>query len=290
MRVRTKKKGRAFVTVPADLIQSTALSAEARFMYVLLWSYPDDWEFRRAHLQEVTGFGREKVTRVIGELRDIGLVQTVTTRGEGGRVTGSTWYVYDTTEVERARADAAGTSHHREPENPSPGQPSAGNPDPLTKKKVNQEETESPQPPTTSPAEPVDRVPVILAHLRRIWPPDKVRAVKRAENALRGAIAAGAEPASIVPAARAYLDAEKARESGRFIRPLFAWINDADLAPTPPSASRPADVDGLARMFGERIGEGKFVSPSAFSATVGRRIVELGLADAARLKSLGLPS
>ena len=303
MRVRTKRKGRAHVVVPAELVQNPDLSAEARFVYVLLMSYPDDWEFRHEHLQNVTGFGRDKVTRVIGELRAIGLVETIHTRGEGGRVTGSTWYVYDTTEAQRRKEDAAETSRaapcdrgpenqspgdrHRGPENPGPGQPDSGNPGHLTNKKDQPEESESPPTPRAS-AEPASPdVSVTLRSLRAIWPVDRARAPKRAEKALREAVAAGVAQSAILAEARTYIEAEKDRERFRFVKPLHAWIDALPGAhvPSPPVSAEAAD--GVLRMFAERINQGAFVSPSALTSAKARRIVELGLVPEAVMHQQG---
>ena len=307
MRVRTRRQGRANAVVPVDILQNADLSANARFLYALLMSYPDDWQFNRAHLGKVTGFGRDKLTNALGELRTIGLVKTVVTHDDEGGFSGSTWIIFDEPQDEAVKGEIRRPSetrcpenpsteerHPRCPENPSTEKAASGKSAPLKDRISNQIESEPPQPPAPSPqpcaSPPADRVPGLLAQLRSMWPSDRDRAPKRAERELRAALAAGAEPARILAEARSYLEAEKGRERGRFIRPLFAWLNAADLTPPVPGPARPATIDGLARMFGERIEAGAFVSPSAFSAEIGRRIVELGLADAARLRSLGLPS
>ena len=139
-----------------------------------------------------------------------------------------------------------------------------------------------------SPAAPAEPdVAVTLRSLRAIWPVDRARAPKRAEKALREAVAAGVSQSTILAEARTYIEAEKDRERFRFVKPLHAWIDALPGAhvPSPPVSAEAAD--GVLRMFAERINQGAFVSPSALTAAKARRIVELGLVPEATMHQQG---
>ena len=139
-----------------------------------------------------------------------------------------------------------------------------------------------------SPAAPAEPdVAVTLRSLRAIWPVDRARAPKRAEKALREAVAAGVSQSTILAEARTYIEAEKDRERFRFVKPLHAWIDALPGAhvPSPPVSAEAAD--GVLRMFAERINQGAFVSPSALTAAKARRIVELGLVPEATMHRQG---
>ena len=147
---------------------------------------------------------------------------------------------------------------------------------------------EPPQTPTAAPAEPAEPdVAVTLRSLRAIWPVDRARAPKRAEKALREAVAAGVSQSTILAEARTYIEAEKDRERFRFVKPLHAWIDALPGAhvPSPPVSAEAAD--GVLRMFAERINQGAFVSPSALTSAKARRIVELGLVPEATMHQQG---
>ena len=139
-----------------------------------------------------------------------------------------------------------------------------------------------------SPAAPAEPdVAVTLRSLRAIWPVDRARAPKRAEKALREAVAAGVSQSTILAEARTYIEAEKDRERFRFVKPLHAWIDALPGAhvPSPPVSAEAAD--GVLRMFAERINQGAFVSPSALTSAKARRIVELGLVPEATMHQQG---
>ena len=76
-------------------------------MLALLMTYSDDWVFHRDHLMKVAQIGRDKFQRVMRELITAGYVSREAIRGEGGQVSGSTWFINDDPD--------------REPENPVPG-------------------------------------------------------------------------------------------------------------------------------------------------------------------------
>lgn len=69
---RIRRQSAPFAQVPNDLLRDERLTMEARGFMALLLTYADDWRFNRAHLERVSGLGKTKWERVIGELKGIG--------------------------------------------------------------------------------------------------------------------------------------------------------------------------------------------------------------------------
>lgn len=121
MRERSNRPDRQYATIPNAMIRNKDISMEARGLMSLLMSYSDDWTFRKDHLLEVTGWGRDKFESKIKELRDAGYVDLVSEKGEGGHMIGRTWVIRDDpTEALKTRVSAEALKT-RPPENPSPG-------------------------------------------------------------------------------------------------------------------------------------------------------------------------
>jgi hypothetical protein len=71
---QTGEPRRFYVWTPSDFVRNKALSADARFLLMLLRTYtnhvnkpayPTDWT-----LQEITGWGRNKLAKVFKEVRE----------------------------------------------------------------------------------------------------------------------------------------------------------------------------------------------------------------------------
>lgn len=145
MRERSSRPNRAYAAIPNAAMRNTAISMEARGLLALLMTYADSWVFRRDHLMEVTGWGRDKFSKHMGELREAGYVELVMDRAEGGKLIGTTWVIRD--------------ENHRGPEiqslgftealkNRPPAKPTSGESAPIrrTRSQEDQQE-ESPKPP-----------------------------------------------------------------------------------------------------------------------------------------------
>ena len=67
---RGKSKG--FFTLYRDSAQDTRLSLEARGLFALMMSLPDDWEYSVSGLAVKAGCGKDKIRRILGELQEVG--------------------------------------------------------------------------------------------------------------------------------------------------------------------------------------------------------------------------
>lgn len=124
MRERSKRHGRAYAAIPNAALRDTSISMEARGLLALLMTYSDEWTFQKGHLMEVTGWGRDKFEKHMGELRRAQYVDLIQDRDTTGRVLGSTWIIRD--EGNRGPefqgvGDATEALKNRAPEKPSPG-------------------------------------------------------------------------------------------------------------------------------------------------------------------------
>lgn len=95
MREKMQRTGRAYAAIPNAALRDVEISMEARGLLALLMTYSDDWVFRKGHLLEITGWGRDKFEKHMGELRSAQYVELVQDRDTTGRVLGSTWIIRD---------------------------------------------------------------------------------------------------------------------------------------------------------------------------------------------------
>ena len=89
MRHRSNRANRRYASIPNAAMRDEHLSIEARGLLALLMTYTDTWTFRRSHLMQVAGVGRDKFQRLMRELIEAGYVRRVPVREDGGNVCGS---------------------------------------------------------------------------------------------------------------------------------------------------------------------------------------------------------
>lgn len=130
MRHRSNRPNRQYAAIPNAAMRDDSLSIEARGLLALMMTYADEWVFQVRHLQKVCACGRDRLQKMLRELKQAGYVQRVPNRSADGKVSGSTWVIND--------------EPHREPENTvvgsteslksrPPEKPTAGKSAPLRK-------------------------------------------------------------------------------------------------------------------------------------------------------------
>jgi hypothetical protein len=124
MRERSQRPDRAYAAIPNAAMRDESISMEARGLLALLMTYSDDWTFQKSHLMQVTGWGRDKFEKHIGELRAAQYIKLVQDRDQNGRLLGSTWIICDEghrgPEIQVV-GDATEALKNRGPVKPSPG-------------------------------------------------------------------------------------------------------------------------------------------------------------------------
>jgi hypothetical protein len=102
-----------YAVIPNETLQDQSLTFEAKGILCLLLSLPADWEIHKSWLQkQAPSCGRDKLTRILGELQNAGYLRRKAKQDESGKMGGVDWYVYPTAQLE-----------NRSTENPSLGIP-----------------------------------------------------------------------------------------------------------------------------------------------------------------------
>lgn len=88
-----RKKG--FVVLYRAAAQDTRLSLEARGLFALMLSLPDDWEYTVSGLAIKAGCGRDKVRRLLRELQAVGYLIREQSHDRGGKFACNTYVLQD---------------------------------------------------------------------------------------------------------------------------------------------------------------------------------------------------
>lgn len=88
-----RKKG--FVVLFRSAAQDGRLSLEARGLFALMVSLPEDWEYTVSGLAVKAGCGREKVRRLLKELQAVGYLIREQSHDSGGKFGGNVYVLQD---------------------------------------------------------------------------------------------------------------------------------------------------------------------------------------------------
>ena len=87
MQCRTiRSKDRPWLTIDKCILKETRLSLQARGLFVICMSYPEDWNYNVKHLHTICTNGRESLRSAIKELIDFGYCQRKKYRTERGYI------------------------------------------------------------------------------------------------------------------------------------------------------------------------------------------------------------
>lgn len=130
---RRLDEAEAFTIVSNAAWRDETLSLEARGLLISLVTLPKDWLFNRTWAMREFKVGRDKLDRIVGELRDSGYIVYVRPRDAAGKLqAGYYLYAANPESLEKAKASLESGSHN--PENPAAGKnhpladPAAGSP------------------------------------------------------------------------------------------------------------------------------------------------------------------
>lgn len=88
-----RKKG--FVVLFRSAAQDGRLSLEARGLFALMASLPEDWEYTVSGLAVKAGCGREKIRRLLKELQTVGYLIREQSHDSGGKFGGNVYVLQD---------------------------------------------------------------------------------------------------------------------------------------------------------------------------------------------------
>jgi hypothetical protein len=95
MTVNKLAKGQApYEAISRSVLQNSAISLDARGLWAMMLSMPDNWEFNDTWLERMAGCGRERRRRMIAELVSAGLLDIKQHRGPDGRHAANTITVH----------------------------------------------------------------------------------------------------------------------------------------------------------------------------------------------------
>jgi hypothetical protein len=136
IRIHRSQRRASYTVVDNRILNHDGLSLEAKGLLCCLLAKPDDWTISLVQLSRALAVGRDKLNRIMTELRNAGYARLVATRdGATGRMQGSMWEIDEAPgdgSREREGSDdaeaggedpPAGDAHHRGPEKPALGEP-----------------------------------------------------------------------------------------------------------------------------------------------------------------------
>jgi len=95
MIIRIQKRDNPFVQIDKRPLEDERLSWKAKGLLAHLLCKPDTWEISVADLVSRSKDGREAVQSALRELKQLGYATLESKRGEGGRLLGKTWVIYE---------------------------------------------------------------------------------------------------------------------------------------------------------------------------------------------------
>jgi len=118
----TYKSGRTkgFVVLYRTAAQDARLSLEARGLFALMVSLPENWEYTVSGLAAKAGCGKDRIRRLLNELQEVGYLIREQGHDQGGKFTGNIYVLQD----EAPLSGNTDNGENRQRTNPSTGNPS----------------------------------------------------------------------------------------------------------------------------------------------------------------------
>jgi len=91
-----RNKNREKYTILDNSIFDSGLPADSIGLFAYLMSKPDSWVIRKTHLMKVFGYGREKLMRMLRDLRQAGYLEIQAAHDETGHLAGSEYILLET--------------------------------------------------------------------------------------------------------------------------------------------------------------------------------------------------
>lgn len=120
--IRIKKTGN-YTAVSNQPFNEASLSWEARGLLIYLLTKPDTWQIQQADLVKRGNAGRDKIQRMINELKVAGYIVSIIDRDISGKVTGRRYEVHETPVNSHNPENPVYGEKNHNPEKPSDGKP-----------------------------------------------------------------------------------------------------------------------------------------------------------------------
>ena len=121
-----RKKG--FVVLFRSAAQDSRLTLEARGLFALMISLPDNWSYTVTGLSKKAGCGREKTRRLLRELQTVGYLVREQSHDTGGQFSGAVYVLQDEAPPLDGFPGNGEAENTPLPEKPPTGEPSTAEP------------------------------------------------------------------------------------------------------------------------------------------------------------------
>lgn len=129
-----RKKG--FIVLYREAAQDDRLTLEARGLFALMISLPDNWEYTVSGLAVKAGCGKDKIRRLLTELQTVGYLVREQGHDAGGKFTSNVYVLQD----ESPLSGNTVNGENRQREKPSTGKPLTDSAAQKNKEEKNKEE------------------------------------------------------------------------------------------------------------------------------------------------------
>lgn len=117
---------RDFYILDKRISEDSSISFEARGLLIFLLGKPDSWQVSIAHLAKESPSGKDKIARMLKELRDAGYVKCEQNRGDSGKLAGYVYTVFETKQQSNSPETENPVTAEKSPE---PGKPDTVKPE-----------------------------------------------------------------------------------------------------------------------------------------------------------------
>ncbi len=130
MTIIRRRRSENFTVVPNEIYDSEAMSFEASSLLAYLLTRPQNWKVHTNQLKKVTGFGRDKVQKLMQQIRAAGYAKTQPKQAKNGRFSGQETIIFDEVQCAEPGPDFQGY-RDGEPDLPEPDLPCDGKSGPI---------------------------------------------------------------------------------------------------------------------------------------------------------------
>lgn len=134
-KIKMVRRG-GYTVLPNQVLRDNALTLQAKGLFCMMQSFPEDWEFTVKGLATVAGCGREKIGSALKNLEDAGYLLREQGHSKTGQFAANIFVLYDAKIAPLPGFPSTGK--------PSTGKPLPGNPAQLNKEGIKERKNKPP--------------------------------------------------------------------------------------------------------------------------------------------------
>lgn len=134
-KIKMIRKG-GYTVLPNQILRDEALTLQAKGLFCMMASFPENWDFTVKGLATVAGCGREKISAALKNLEDAGYLLREQCHSENGKFSANVFVLYDEKISPLPGFPSTGK--------PSTGKPLPGNPTQLNKEGTKERKNKPP--------------------------------------------------------------------------------------------------------------------------------------------------